>query len=115
MSDWSSYVCSSDLLHAQLAHAAAQGAGGHVAHRAFAADADGLVEIELAVAELADAGQPLTQRVEAVGLGLQLAHARGQRGYFPLRPAAGVGEPAPPGGRSSLPGAIRTGPGGGRV
>src|SRR5690606_26639249 len=38
-------------LHAQFAHAVAQVAGGHVAHRAFAADANRLVEVELAVAE----------------------------------------------------------------
>src|SRR5690606_14131159 len=50
----------------------------HVLHRADAAHGDLLVEVELAVAELADLGQALAQDVKAVGLGLQLGPARGQ-------------------------------------
>ena len=67
---------------------------GHVAHRAGATDADRLVEIELAVLQLADAGQALAERVEAVGLGLQFAQARGQGIDLALRLAARGGRAA---------------------
>ena len=43
-----------------------------------AADADRLVEIEFAVGQLAGAGQAFAEGVEAVGLGLQFAQARGE-------------------------------------
>ena len=57
-----------------------------------ATDADRLFEIEFAVLQLADAGQALAERVEAVGLGLQFAHARGQGVDLALRVAAGRGD-----------------------
>ena len=59
-------------------------------HRADAAKRDLLVEVELAVAQVADLGQALAQRVEAVGLGLQLGHAGGQGVDLALGRAAGV-------------------------
>ena len=63
---------------------------GHVAHRAGATDANRLVEIEFAVLQLADAGQPLAQRIKAIGLGLEFAQARGQCVDLALRIAAGL-------------------------
>src|SRR5690606_24368117 len=52
-------------------------------------DADRSFEVELAVAELGDAGQAVAQRVEAVGLRLQFAQACGKGVDFALRFAAG--------------------------
>jgi hypothetical protein len=56
---------------------------------ADAADTDRLVEIEFAIGQLAGPGQALAEGVEAVGLGLQLAQARGQRIDFALGLGAG--------------------------
>ena len=71
-------------------HVLDQAADRHVVHRADAAKRDLLVEVELAVAQVADLGQALAQRVEAVGLGLQLGHAGGQGVDLALGRAAGV-------------------------
>src|SRR5690606_35050805 len=57
----------------------------------IATHADRLVEVELAILQLPDAGQPLAQRIEPVGLGLQLAQARGQGVDLALRLLLGHG------------------------
>ena len=56
-----------------------------------AADAGHAVEIELAVAQLAVAGQALAEGVQAVGLGLQLADAGGHGIDVALRVFTGGG------------------------
>ena len=76
----------------ELADALVQFGRRHVVDRIVAAHAHRFLEVELAVLQLAHAGQAVAQRVEAVGLRLQFAQARGHGVDFLLGAAADLFE-----------------------
>ena len=72
----------------QLVHAFFQLSRLHVVGGVVTTHAYGFVEVEFTILQLAHAGQAFTQRIEAVGLGLQFAQACCHGVDFLLRAAA---------------------------